>query len=577
MASVGYKNSIFERAQVMRLPPPVYTHEPYGPAHARVFKCICTFATKKTVGEGATKVSAEEHASKLMFELIIERSRAAEDKTSGGGFYNYILTLIAKEYPEVEDTITEAIAAADPDIDKTYGATFLRYALAQILFNLYPSFGPDQLTAIIIEQIRAETIAALEIALSLSPRMKLSAVSTINTEAKTFLVLIGALARLHEHVAFVFIELCYQESIKKCVTAITSADSFSTKTSVTAKIITTIDNYKNKLQEYAQKRHYPLPKYQVIEIVGLSHIPIYTVTCKCAGVVDEGTCRTKKEAEQAAAKKVLERLEHYESSCRLLTSAHEISFAKMASIDPLSTEILLDLQKNIGYFFHDLDYLKMALTHNSVHPEGHFQRFEFLGDAILRKIILLHLIKSKHFHDYETLSIETDRYIEAPYQAAIAAKLKLNDYLLVNSPISPSILSDALEALIAAIFIDYGKHKHCKEPDRLIIDWFCISVAPIAVGAGAGVMAGAGAGVIRTSLVRPPTSTDFPSLAEACKKAMPPPLGAVGTAEHSKKGAVTFKDVLLKGSLTLTGTRVSSAAYDDKFPTPAEAYGKKTG
>ena len=57
---------------------------------------------------------------------------------------------------------------------------------------------------------------------------------------------------------------------------------------------------------------------------------------------------------------------------------------------------LLELQKQLGYTFHDDSLLRLALTHPSVaHEQGipvqHNQRLEFLGDAVLQLVVTQHL------------------------------------------------------------------------------------------------------------------------------------------------------------------------------------------
>ncbi|RMD71997.1 MAG: ribonuclease III [Gammaproteobacteria bacterium] len=68
---------------------------------------------------------------------------------------------------------------------------------------------------------------------------------------------------------------------------------------------------KTRLQEYLQKRGLPLPEYRVVEVTGPPHARVFRVQCLVQGLppaTGEGPSRRK--AEQEAARKVLEALEH---------------------------------------------------------------------------------------------------------------------------------------------------------------------------------------------------------------------------------------------------------------------------
>ena len=131
--------------------------------------------------------------------------------------------------------------------------------------------------------------------------------------------------------------------------------------------------------------------------------------------------------------------------------------------------LLADAQNKIGYKFKDESYLKTALTHSSyAHENKHKkikfnERLEFLGDSVLSVIV------SKYIFD---------NYPELPegkltkMRAAVvcekalfecALNIDMGRYLILGhgenrtgGRTRPSILSDAYEALIAAIFLDSG-------------------------------------------------------------------------------------------------------------------------
>lgn len=108
-----------------------------------------------------------------------------------------------------------------------------------------------------------------------------------------------------------------------------------------------------------------------------------------------------------------------------------------------------------------------AFTHTSfAHEAGnrrHNERLEFLGDAVLELVISEYLYKS--FPDYPEGKLTQMRHnvVNEKTLATMARQLKLGDYIrLGKGEISSggmektSLLADALEALIGALFLDAG-------------------------------------------------------------------------------------------------------------------------
>lgn len=121
------------------------------------------------------------------------------------------------------------------------------------------------------------------------------------------------------------------------------------------------------------------------------------------------------------------------------------------------------LMKKIDYVFKDKTLLQQAMTHASVVGEANNERLEFLGDAVLELIATDYLYRE--FFDNNEGDLSRLRAIavqeNALYQAAI--KIRLGDYLILGigedksgGREKPSILSDAYEALIGALYLDGG-------------------------------------------------------------------------------------------------------------------------
>jgi len=125
-------------------------------------------------------------------------------------------------------------------------------------------------------------------------------------------------------------------------------------------------------------------------------------------------------------------------------------------------------EKEIGYSFRNKELLTEALTHSSYANEGkkhlrNNERLEFLGDSVLSVIVAEHLfLHFKHIPEGELTKLRASLVCEqALYE--FSHKIHLGDYLLLGRGEEntggrerPSVVSDAFEAVIAAIFLDGG-------------------------------------------------------------------------------------------------------------------------
>lgn len=120
------------------------------------------------------------------------------------------------------------------------------------------------------------------------------------------------------------------------------------------------------------------------------------------------------------------------------------------------------LSDSIGYRFKNTDLLLRALTHRS-HSQAHNERLEFLGDSVVGCTIALALYQ--RFPDLPEGDLHRLRasLVSEPSLAAVAARLDLDGYLRVglgggNQEVAtrPSVLADALEAVLGAAFLDGG-------------------------------------------------------------------------------------------------------------------------
>lgn len=127
-----------------------------------------------------------------------------------------------------------------------------------------------------------------------------------------------------------------------------------------------------------------------------------------------------------------------------------------------------------GYRFKDPTLLARALRHRSAGRDNN-ERLEFLGDAILGFIVADFLSTEFPVASEGELSRIRAALVQQATLAAIARELRLGESLILGpgelksgGAKRDSILADALEALICAIYVDGGLER-CRE---LVQSWF---------------------------------------------------------------------------------------------------------
>ena len=130
---------------------------------------------------------------------------------------------------------------------------------------------------------------------------------------------------------------------------------------------------------------------------------------------------------------------------------------------------LKELEKKIGYTFQDLEILKQAMMHSSYINEKHLpkykcnERLEFLGDAVLELVSSEFLFYEDQTRPEGELTKARASMVCEPALAFCAREIDLGQYLLLGKGEDAtggrkreSVTSDAMEALIGAIYIDGG-------------------------------------------------------------------------------------------------------------------------
>ncbi len=138
------------------------------------------------------------------------------------------------------------------------------------------------------------------------------------------------------------------------------------------------------------------------------------------------------------------------------------------------THSLASLTKKIGYQFKDENLLIAALSHRSATGRSN-ERLEFLGDSVLNFIIASKLFDNCPKAQEGELSRLRANLVKGETLAALAQEFELGHYLRLGlgelksgGAWRQSILADALEAIIGAIYLD-GGFAVCQS---LVLNWY---------------------------------------------------------------------------------------------------------
>ena len=128
-----------------------------------------------------------------------------------------------------------------------------------------------------------------------------------------------------------------------------------------------------------------------------------------------------------------------------------------------------ELEKRLEYDFNQPSLLMQALTHKSFANEnrlgmaGHNERLEFLGDTVLDFLISDFIMKLCPNSPEGELSKLRAVVVSEPSLSKVAQRLGIGGYLflgkgeeLTHGREKPSLLANAMEAIIAAIYLDSG-------------------------------------------------------------------------------------------------------------------------
>ena len=141
------------------------------------------------------------------------------------------------------------------------------------------------------------------------------------------------------------------------------------------------------------------------------------------------------------------------------------------------------LARKLGYQFENKNLLQQALTHKSYvnkhHQDAHNERLEFLGDAIFQFLVSDLLSQLFSEMDEGILTRMRAVLVGKGGLAKVARQLELGQHLRMGQgehrsglANRDSLLGDALEALVAAVYLDSYAHQGMEAVRKLVKNWF---------------------------------------------------------------------------------------------------------
>ncbi len=122
-----------------------------------------------------------------------------------------------------------------------------------------------------------------------------------------------------------------------------------------------------------------------------------------------------------------------------------------------------DLEKKIGHNFKNAAFMERALTHSSKGGSVSNERIEFLGDRVLN-LVMAHKLYNEFPEENEgSLAKRHSALVQGRVLYLIGHSLSLGDYVILSDAerqsggaANENIISDAMEALLGAVFLDGG-------------------------------------------------------------------------------------------------------------------------
>lgn len=135
---------------------------------------------------------------------------------------------------------------------------------------------------------------------------------------------------------------------------------------------------------------------------------------------------------------------------------------------PQTENPLSELEKKLDYHFLDQERLSLALTHKSVGSPNN-ERMEFLGDALLNMVVAEALFHQHTDVDEGMLSAARSQLVRGKTLAKIGFDIGIDEHIRLGQgerssarQVKQSIVGDAVEAILGAVYLDAG-FDQCRE------------------------------------------------------------------------------------------------------------------
>jgi ribonuclease III len=138
----------------------------------------------------------------------------------------------------------------------------------------------------------------------------------------------------------------------------------------------------------------------------------------------------------------------------------------------MSNNDIISFEDHIGYHFKNKKFLLEALTHRSFyhenpdHAENYNERLEFLGDSVLGFVIVEALFSAERLLSESVMAKTKSYLVKEAVLYEIANAIALGEYLRLGKGeeatggrTKKSLLADAVEAVLGAVYLDGGYEK----------------------------------------------------------------------------------------------------------------------
>lgn len=157
-----------------------------------------------------------------------------------------------------------------------------------------------------------------------------------------------------------------------------------------------------------------------------------------------------------------------------------MSFSFFKKIFSKDQKSLRKIEAVLGYDFRDKNLLSKALSHRSSVTDGFAnERLEFLGDAVLGVVVSDFLFRRYPNHNEGNLTKIKASLVNESMLSKVATSHGLGQYVFLSPEeeksggrSKPSIIADATEAIIGAIYLDGGLESATRVIDKLILGDF---------------------------------------------------------------------------------------------------------